>query len=380
MERTTRMASVKVDHQSPSRGFAAFWLIYLVFVFVEPVMARSRPAIWLVSLASVAAFLPLYFGAFANIGRNPRRSLLLACLMVAMGLLMVPVNIGGSTYVIFAASVAVFVLPRRTGLLFSTALAGLLLATTLLARRSMQPWMFIQPLMVLMVGIGNLLAAEERRRNLVVRRAQEEVEEMAKVAERERIARDLHDLLGHTLSVIALKSELASRLVDSDPQRAAVEIRDVERVSRTALTEVRSAVEGYRARGLSGELAGAADALAAAEITLERAIEPVALTPRRETVLALAVREAVTNVIRHARARRCRISLSSRDGTAVLTVEDDGVGGTPGLVEGAGLTGMRERVQAVGGSLRVDRRGGGNTAGVALTVRMPMGQDAGSAA
>ena len=119
-------------------------------------------------------------------------------------------------------------------------------------------------LVIFIVGCGNLFISDRIRQMPLLRRANEDVEEMAKVAERERIARDLHDVLGHTLSVIALKSELASKLADRDQARAIQEIREVERISRDALTEVRAAVEGYKNRGFSGELREAQQVLASA--------------------------------------------------------------------------------------------------------------------
>jgi two-component system sensor histidine kinase DesK len=218
-------------------------------------------------------------------------------------------------------------------------------------RRPFEGWMLFQPALVVMVGLGNIVAAEDRRRNEQLRRANESVEEMAKLAERERIARDLHDVLGHTLSVIALKSELASKLAEIDPARAVQEIREVERVSREALSEVRAAVEGYRGQGLRGELQRAAQTLDAAGVSLTTDVAAVTLPPKQETALALAVREAITNVVRHAGAKTCRISLKEQGGKVVLRIEDDGVGGVPR--EGNGLAGMRERVAAIGGTVNV---------------------------
>jgi two-component system sensor histidine kinase DesK len=212
--------------------------------------------------------------------------------------------------------------------------------------------------------------AESKRRDALLWRAQEEVEEMATLAERERISRDLHDILGHTLSVIALKSELASRLADRDPARAAEEIREVERVSREALSEVRSAVEGYRGSGLQGELRNAGRVLESSGVQLEMTIAaaPAPMPPRQESVLALALREAVTNIVRHARAQRCWISVLEQEGARVLTVRDDGIGVGMGRVarEGHGLTGMRERVAAVGGTVTID-----GSQGMIVTVSLP---------
>ena len=186
--------------------------------------------------------------------------------------------------------------------------------------------------------------------------AQEEIERLATVAERERIARDLHDLLGHTLSVITLKSELAAKLAPHDPARAAGEMRDVERISRDALSEVRSAVRGYRAQGLEG---GARErprgALLRGRKLLTTTRSPSRSPRRRRAPSRWRLREAVTNVVRHAGAARCAVRLRQEEGGVRLEVCDDGRGGTG--PEGAGLSGMRERVGALGGLVTRDGRG-----------------------
>src|SRR5690606_21270928 len=166
---------------------------------------------------------------------------------------------------------------------------------------------------------------------------------LATVAERQRIARDLHDLLGHTLSVIVLKSELASRLVHVDPDRATAEVEEIEQIGRQALGEVRAAVTGYRSRGLRAELDGARVALAAADIDIdiEGPPHPTDRLPDQATALAMALREAGTNVVRHAEARHATISITPLDGHVRLRVTDDGRG-SAGLA-GSGITGMRER-------------------------------------
>jgi len=222
--------------------------------------------------------------------------------------------------------------------------------------------------MVLTTLIGgiNIHFAEVTRKNAKLRLAHEEVGRLAKVAERERIARDLHDLLGHTLSVIVLKSELAEKLFDRDPQRAALEIRDVQRISREALHEVRAAVTGYHST-IEAELVRAREALAAAGVTFESTVDVLPLAPTQEGVLALAIREAVTNVVRHAGARTCRLRLAREGSAARLEIEDDGRGGQS--PEGVGLHSMRERVLALGGAL--ERTGSGGTL---LRIIMPTGE------
>jgi two-component system, NarL family, sensor histidine kinase DesK len=201
--------------------------------------------------------------------------------------------------------------------------------------------------------------------NRKLRKANEEIEHLAKLAERERIARDLHDVLGHTLSVITLKSELAGKLMERDPQRAAKEIGEVEQISRQALSEVRDAIRGYRAQGLASELALAKSTLETAGVSVQcDAATTVKLPAMQESVLSLAVREAVTNVVRHAQARTCRLRVEQHNGSCRLEIHDDGCGSSNG--EGNGLRGMRERVEMLGGTL--DRS---TESGTTLTITLP---------
>ena len=218
----------------------------------------------------------------------------------------------------------------------------------------------------MLIGSVNIHFAQRWRADERLRLANEEIEHLAKVAERERIARDLHDVLGHTLSVIVLKSELASKLIERDPARAVSEIREVEKISRDALGEVRSAIRGYRADSLTAEFTRARATLETAGVTVECAAEPLPLTPVQETVLALVVREAVTNVVRHAGAHHCRLELAQLNGNCRLRIRDDGRGGFL-ATEGAGLRGMRERVQALQGTLQRASEGG-----TTLTITLPL--------
>lgn len=215
-----------------------------------------------------------------------------------------------------------------------------------------------------------------------LRRARATVAQLAANEERLRLARDLHDLLGHSLSLITLKSELAGRMLPGQPEKAAQQIQDIEQVSRQALVDVREAVSGYRRPRLSGELAAAEMALTAARITADVAALsvgpdggldlPESLTEERESALAWAVREAVTNVVRHSGARTCTVTLDARqtlDGHHLeLAVRDDGAGGSGG--HGNGLTGLTERLTAVGGALAAAP---GRKGGFLLLARVPLG-------
>jgi two-component system sensor histidine kinase DesK len=195
---------------------------------------------------------------------------------------------------------------------------------------------------------GCLLIAANQQLSL----AREQMARLAVGEERPRFARDLHDLLGHSLSVIALKSELAGRLITATPDLAAHEVEDIEKVARDALREVREAVTGYRQPTLAAELVGAREALAAAGIECRIDQDHLPLPPAVEAVLAWTVREGVTNVMRHSQAKRCSIRIINDDGNAIVEVIDDGQGGTPKV--GSGLRGLDERVRQRSGTLTAE--------------------------
>jgi two-component system sensor histidine kinase DesK len=218
--------------------------------------------------------------------------------------------------------------------------------------------------------IGMLVLAFRGSRLLIVQlqEARGEVARLAAGEERLRIARDLHDLLGHTLSLIVLKSEVAARLADRDPAKSLGEVKDIEAVARQALTDVREAVSGYRQRNLTDELDNARGVLTAAGVDLTITTSGTPLPDPLDGLFGWAVREGVTNIVRHARARNATITMSPRNGTAVLELTDDGVGGAPGGA-GNGLTGLGERVARSGGTMD---SGPGARGGFRLTVRAPL--------
>jgi two-component system, NarL family, sensor histidine kinase DesK len=201
--------------------------------------------------------------------------------------------------------------------------------------------------------------------------ARDEIARLAVNEERLRFARDLHDLLGHSLSVIAVKSELAGRLLEAGGERARAEVDDIHRVSRDALVEVRDAVSGYRRMTLADELRGAAAALTAAGIEPEVVRPDAGFAPEVESVLAWAVREGTTNVIRHSGARHCAIRVHAGLADAGVEIVDDGAapgGDGDGASGGTGLAGLRERVARRQGTLEAAPRPEG---GFRLAVHVP---------
>ena len=212
-----------------------------------------------------------------------------------------------------------------------------------------------------LLGIGAAMVAmgEIMRANRELIEARAEVARLAVADERARFARDLHDLLGHSLSVIALKAQLARRRLPHDPETAAVDVADIEAVTRDALREVREAVSGYHRPALDAELEGARTALGAAgiETTIDR--PAVVLPPNVEAVLAWTVREAATNVIRHSGARHSAIRLVGALDQATVEVLDDGHGADAADGSGTGLIGLETRVREAGGRLEAGPRDDG---------------------
>jgi two-component system sensor histidine kinase DesK len=285
-------------------------------------------------------------------------------LMVLMAATLMPLNGGAIGFLIYAAASAGF----NPKLRWVAATLAIELAILLFyaVRLHLDPGSWASMgLLIILVGFGNHHWAVSHCAEQKLRRANDEIEHLAKVAERERIARDMHDVLGHTLSLITLKSELARKLVDRDPAQAKQEMQDVETASRAALADVREAIRGYRSDGIFAELARARAALETAGVTVECETDAVPLSPAQESVLALAIREAVTNVVRHADAHRCNVSLKRNEALCTLEIADDGCGAAG--PEGNGLRGMRERLEALGGSLRLL-----TTNGTRLIIDLPL--------
>jgi len=357
-----RMHHWLVPEDSGQDWSVYLWLIYLQFFVLE---WWFRPVGMLelgLAALTVAAFLVLYFSTWRTRGR---RALLQLSLIAALGLAWTPFNAGASVFMIYAAAFACRVGPPRPALIIVLCIALLVSLVAWFWQPLLQYWV-PGALISLIIGVANIWQTERERQNAQLRLSQAEVQRLARVAERERIARDLHDLLGHTLSLITVKSELAGRLIERDPARARDEIVEVEATARKALSEVRTAISGMHEQSLDEALAHAELSLRAADVVtqIERAAdcEP---PPRVGAMLALVLREAVTNILRHAQARHCRITLSCASGRICLDIVDDGRGGI--RADGNGVVGMRARVESLGGDLSLGGAPGGH-----LSIRVPL--------
>ena len=341
-------------------------MVWLVWVF-GPVWSGGDPAFrgWLwPTLASVVVFLVFYARAFTC----PRREMVWHVLAIAaLGGVLTPFNPFAQCYLIYACSFAAYCGAPKLSLRIIVSLLALYSGEWFILHL---PWIYLfNGLMIaLMVGVIGVFQRVEGDRRAELRLSHDEVRRLAATAERERIGRDLHDLLGHTLSLVAVKSELAKRLLDRDPVAARREIAEVERVAREALSQVRNAVTGIRAAGLAAELASAKLLLESAGVVFDYRPPALALPEQVETTLALVLREAVTNIQRHAHATRAEVSVEHERDRAILRVHDNGRGGIG--AHGNGLTGMRERIEALGGSLAIrSERGRGTELAIALPLR-----------
>jgi two-component system, NarL family, sensor histidine kinase DesK len=361
--RLSKLGGRRLNHGMGKRGdyWDFIWIVYSIFFFVEPI-ERHNQHYWMEFAAFYIAFLAIY--TVIVFARHRWQSYLALIAMALLGAIYYPHNNGCLGTFVYAAAFLPFISESLAVCLGGfTLLSSLLIAEGI--RLHTSPWAWgIGALFTFIVGGTNLFMAQRIRANCKLQMAHEEIEQLAKMAERERIARDLHDVLGHTLSVVVLKSELAGRLMASDPKRAGAEIADVEQIARKALTEVREAIGGYRSEGLAAEIKRAHSTLDAAGVTLVCEHKPPELKPTEETVMSLVLREAVTNVVRHAQASRCVMRFVTQNGKTRLVVEDDGRGGV--REEGNGLRGMRERIEALGGRFAVD-----GTSGTRLTIEIP---------
>jgi two-component system, NarL family, sensor histidine kinase DesK len=323
-------------------------LVNLAWVFCWALIAgQSFYGVILPTLITVPFFLYFHLCTYFYGGPVSVRLRYIAGVFL-IAYLLAPFNVASLGYLIFGFFSIAFSVPVRTSTkVIAASIAVFTVELILLGHQQSTVLSVLVP--AILLGISAIYTSYTTWQKIQLRRSDEEIQRLAALAERERIGRDLHDLLGHTLSVVALKSELARKLIDHDLDAARREMGEVERVARDSLTQVRNAVSGIRSTALSAELVAATALLEAQGLKVKCETENVKLPHDRETALALSLREAATNIRRHASAMKVTIRVRKEPSTVIVEVADDGRGGR--IVPGNGLNGMRERLDSVGGTL-----------------------------
>jgi two-component system sensor histidine kinase DesK len=318
------------------------WTLPLAYVFWAPYQQRAGWLEWTVTSLALSVVLALLLAGLTYFDhRKFVAGISVAVLFIAIGFL--AYRPSGGIYFPVAAALIPPAVEGRIGLSMTvlSAVAALFgVEWCLLYLDGSQGAFF--PLFVaaqiFVSGVGVTFAVRDKH----------ESQRRDRATERDRIAKDLHDVLGHSLSGLALKAELARRVFHADPGRALIEISDVERIARQALEEMRGAIHGYYSGDIHAELDRVESLLKAANIDVERRCEDLEMPPAKERVLALIVREAVTNILRHSHARACRVALFRAEDAYRLEISDDGRGGRH--EEGLGMRSIRTRAEALGGT------------------------------
>lgn len=388
------MPSARATHQSSQTEGASPYLLWVIWVFWlfflwQPLAALLAPPLTVskvLSLCGMAVFIGIYLWiTWQEAFRLTRETPMAidatwqtwAPIAILLGLSIVMTLSEGQAALGSLIYVSASLCGRLTAWRAAAAVVGLTLLAVLLGAATNSPLSATGQIFFIIPAVGSLVYFFSRaiRVNQELRLARQEIARLAVSEERLRFARDLHDLLGHTLSLITLKSELARRLVSASPEQAAIELGDIESAARQALTEVREAVADYRQPTLASELRAARELLTAAGVTCTQRGQPEPLSASAEAALSWAVREGVTNVIRHSHARSCVISLTQREGRVGVEVRDDGAANpvATGATRGNGLAGLKERVVALGGACEA---GPAPQGGFRLAVSLPVGADA----
>ncbi len=344
---------------------AAIWLVFLGFPITAAVTADTSWAWRVVGVSIIVAFAVVYLHAAirppldATVAQRKTfglRHLVALLTLIAVATPVIGWNAVGMAP--FVVSFSMFALPLTwAGVVYASTLIGVL-GGSLLGGVFQDLWFLGVIVALVGAATGLVRIIDDRQAD-----HKEVGTQLAVTAERERVARDVHDVLGHSLTVISLKAELAERLLDAgdDTDGARAEVRAIHDLSRQALAEVRSTVGGLRIARLADEVVAARAVLADASIEASLPDDLTVVDPRHRIVLAWSLREAVTNVVRHSRAEHCTVEVGPR----TLVVTDDGRG-MNGHREGNGIRGLRERVDAAGGTLSLEQGPDGNGSRLAV--------------
>ena len=343
-------------------GWGIVWAASMVPVVRVGLAQGSSGGVW-GAVSAIVSCACLYAACSLSVRRVrqgmtwPSRLSLLLIIIGALTATGAALGVGspGLQLVVFLAVVLAFSLPWQAAIGPIAILSG----TLFLVPRMIPSWSASEDAWIALLGAGSACVfgryiMEQRR---MARILEQRTHELEINEERNRMARDMHDILGHSLTVIALKSELATRLVDVAPDQARAELDEVQSLARSALADVRATVNSYRELSLAGELARATGVLTSAGIRADLPLTVEAVDPELRELFAWVVREGVTNVVRHARASHCKVELTSDS----IEVTDDGIGlDSAGAGDGHGLEGLRQRCQDNGADLTIEAPSGGS--------------------
>lgn len=337
-----------------------FYLVYLAFYFFPWLFQTPNNQDMLAALIAISVFIPIYFHGVKKAGTKGLPHILAISLI---GFATSPFLGSHGVFHIYAMVQAGFIRPERTAWIVAVALTVIYSLFSLLTH---QPWWdFIFPVfMGLVTLVGTISAAGRIEQSAQLERSRSLEQHLAAVSERERIAQDLHDLLGQTLTMVALKSEVATRLFDTKPGQAKQELLEIRDAARIALRDVREAVAGMNTTSLRAELKRAGQILSTVDIKLSIIGTIPVLSAEADQVLGLSVREAMTNIVRHSNAKQATFNIVDDGDNVLLTVEDDG--SSASIIEGSGIAGLRKRIEKIGGIARIEQ-----TPGLKVFMQIP---------
>lgn len=321
------------------------WLVYL-FIFILPAIINPVQdwKLW-ATLASAIGFLFLYFYTF---WQNARITLYCILAILLLGMISATFNPGASVFFVYSAAFCVQLNSKKKA---KTMVFLIAFFAALYSYVMTMPAYFYLPAIVIsiLIGMVNIYEAELKAKNKQLRVSQDELRKAAATAERERIARDLHDIIGHTFSLITIKAQLAQKLIAKDTEKALKEVQDLEQLSRDAMAEVRGTVTQYQTRDISSEISKAKILMQSAEIDFDCVIDGIPASKIINSTVAFVIRELMTNLVKHANADHCELHLQQTDKACHLRISDNGKLKQQDIQEGNGLRGIRERINALNG-------------------------------
>ena len=352
-----------LPRQSSLRYGPYIWLIYLGFFVVSLIQYHPIKHSYIYASFGTLLFLALYFNGYWASTKQVKWNIIGIMLL---GALMAKLTPGASVFFVYAGAFCCRLGSPRSAVIGLASIAGAVAMMSWLLGYG--PYFYVPAILfTFMVGGINIYQHETelQREKLVL--TQQEVKQLARTSERERIARDLHDLIGHTFSVITLKAELANKLIDKDIDKARVEIKALEDISRDALSQIREVVTGYRTSDLNTELAHAKYVLESNDIHFNYQFETVEISDHVNKELAIMLKEIVTNILKHSQAERVEVTISAQEQKLQLLVKDNGIGFKEHQHQGFGLIGLSERISKLAGNLIIS-----SSDGVEISIEIPL--------